>query len=295
MVRLPFFATRRLGHSTISAIAVATLLLLLLAFPAFAGAQGAVGGIAGDIGSGRSEIGGSSGITGTSGSLGGIGARPGSTNNAGNPVDTTPSDFFDGNSGPRGSLTTSSGGADNPFLNNGFDNPFDTVDPGENLNSVPGTPQRPVSVNDSDDIVDDDFAADDRPNGQFNDPNDRDVSFLGDPLTDRSSLIGFFNTVVNDFNFLELVNLSRNTIRGEWVAVDFDGRDFSRPFTIEPQRRADFDLHSNVGGDRFGYVLVSHNGSPGEIVGNVSQYGNTNGSMNFAVSQPLRRVFGQCQ
>ena len=104
----------------------------------------------------------------------------------------------------------------------------------------------------------------------------------------ETTIFGVYNTNVNDFNFLELVNLTNKTVNGNWRAINFDGATFTGAFTIAPNRRADIDLHSNVGAGRFGHVIVTHDAPRGALFGFVSQYSGSVTDFSLSVSNPLK-------
>ena len=89
-----------------------------------------------------------------------------------------------------------------------------------------------------------------------------------------TTLFGGYNTNVNDFNFLELTNIGNQTLNGTITATNFDGTVVinAQSFSVAAQRRADVDLHTPVGVDKFGVVRVTHDGPLGTLKGNVSQY-----------------------
>ena len=105
-----------------------------------------------------------------------------------------------------------------------------------------------------------------------------------------NALVGFFNTVVNTFNFLELVNVTNDPVNGSFVAIDFDGNSFVESFTLPAQRRRDFDIHSLVGQGRFGHIFVDWTGASNAVFGAIGQYGGTANTLVFRCEVPLERV-----
>ena len=107
-----------------------------------------------------------------------------------------------------------------------------------------------------------------------------------------TTLYGGFNTNVNDFNFLELTNISSAQIGGKIYAVNFDGTVAinGAAFTVEPNRRLDIDLHTPAGADKYGLVYVSHNGPFGSLKGTVSQYTGTVSNFNLTGTIPLTPI-----
>ena len=107
-----------------------------------------------------------------------------------------------------------------------------------------------------------------------------------------TTLYGGYNTNVNDFNFLELSNISNSTITGTTTATNFDGSVVinAQPFSVAAGRRVDVDIHTLAGADKFGILKVTHDGPSGAIQGNVSQYAGTVSNFSLSVSTPLRPV-----
>lgn len=106
----------------------------------------------------------------------------------------------------------------------------------------------------------------------------------------ETTLYGGYNTNVNDFNFLELLNTTNSTITGTITAVNFDGTVVinAQAFTVTANNRADVDIHTAAGADRFGLIRVSHNGPPGALQASVSQYSGTASDFELRASTPLR-------
>jgi hypothetical protein len=71
-----------------------------------------------------------------------------------------------------------------------------------------------------------------------------------------TSRVCSFNTFVNDFNFLEVFNTGFSPAIVSYIATDFEGNTFSAVGTIAPGARADFDIHSQVGSQKFGSIVV---------------------------------------
>lgn len=112
----------------------------------------------------------------------------------------------------------------------------------------------------------------------------------------ETTLFGDFNTNVNDFNYLELTNLSNASISGTITAITSDGTVAvnAATFTIAPDRRFDVDLHSAVGADKYGLVRVTQNGPAGALKAIVSQYQGTPTNFTLTATIPLVPV-GQRQ
>ena len=98
-----------------------------------------------------------------------------------------------------------------------------------------------------------------------------------------------FNTNVNDFNFLELTNVTNATVTGKVTAITADGTTVinGAGFSISAQRRADIDLHTPAGADKYGLVIVTHDGPVGALKGGVSQYSGTVSSFELTGFVPL--------
>lgn len=72
----------------------------------------------------------------------------------------------------------------------------------------------------------------------------------------ETTLACSFNTSVNDFNFLEVTNLGTQPAVVSYLAKDFTGEIFTATGFIAPGKRADFDIHSQVGPGKFGSIVV---------------------------------------
>lgn len=105
-----------------------------------------------------------------------------------------------------------------------------------------------------------------------------------------TTLYGGYNTNVNDFNFLEISNVSTDAVTGSITATNFDGTVVisAQAFTVQPGRRVDVDIHSAAGADKFGVVTVTHNGPPGALQANVSQYAGAVTDFELRSSNPLQ-------
>lgn len=100
---------------------------------------------------------------------------------------------------------------------------------------------------------------------------------------DETTLVGGFNTVVTNFNFLELSATARfasvneniegqvilkRTLQGGTVILPF-----SFDFSTSVQVRQDISIHDLIGNAQdFGQVVVIHNAPPGLLKARVSQY-----------------------
>ena len=105
----------------------------------------------------------------------------------------------------------------------------------------------------------------------------------------ETTLIGGFNTFINNFNFLELTNLTASTVTGTVTAIDFAGNTVinAQAFSVAANRRADIDLHTTIGPEKFGTVIVTHNAPFGGLQGYVSQYRGTAASFDLRATVPL--------
>ena len=86
-----------------------------------------------------------------------------------------------------------------------------------------------------------------------------------------TTLYGGFNTVVTDFNFIEVTNTSIATDVSSVISVNVRATGtlaaaqvLNQTFTLAPGARKDVDVHSVAGSD-FGPVTITHNGAPGSI------------------------------
>ena len=107
----------------------------------------------------------------------------------------------------------------------------------------------------------------------------------------ETTLFGAYNTVVNDFNFLELENTTNSTIAVTITAVNFDDTLDSPTaqitLNVNSNSRSDVNLHDQVGDNKFGILIVAHDGPLGALKGRVSQYVGTAESFSLSVTVPL--------
>lgn len=107
----------------------------------------------------------------------------------------------------------------------------------------------------------------------------------------QTSLYGAYNTVINSINFLELENSTSSPVNGTIYAYNFDSPPgqpvASLDFSIAANSRQDFDLHSRVGQQKFGNLVVSHSGPLGSLKGRVAQYRGTASDFEIATVVPL--------
>jgi len=107
-----------------------------------------------------------------------------------------------------------------------------------------------------------------------------------------TTLYGGYNTNVNDFNFLELTNISNAQLTGKIFAINFDGTTAinGASFTVESNRRLDVDLHTPAGADKYGLVYVTHNGPHGSLKATVSQYSGNVNNFELTGTVPLTPI-----
>jgi hypothetical protein len=94
----------------------------------------------------------------------------------------------------------------------------------------------------------------------------------------ETTLYGGFNTVVTDFNFIEVTNTLIDTEKDEVIRFRITARGTIAGVTIldqiidiNPSQRIDIDVHSTAGND-FGPVVITHNGPPGSLRAVNAQY-----------------------
>ena len=104
-----------------------------------------------------------------------------------------------------------------------------------------------------------------------------------------TTLFAPYNTTVNDFNFLEMTNTGNATCNAQVSIVDQAGTTIvtNSAVAVPAQRRVDFDVHSAVGANKFGFVRVTHDCPLGTLGGFVSQYAGTVSNFSLSVSLPL--------
>ena len=127
--------------------------------------------------------------------------------------------------------------------------------------------------------------------------NQSTALFTGTPVTakaridcDETTLYGGYNTNVNDFNFLEILNITNTTLNAAITATNSDGTVViaQQVVTVQPNRRADIDLHTPAGANKFGLLEVIHNGPKGGLQASVSQYDGTVSNFVLTSSLPLK-------
>jgi hypothetical protein len=97
-------------------------------------------------------------------------------------------------------------------------------------------------------------------------------------LCKETTLYGGFNTVVTDFNFIEITNTLTNTDINSEVVVKVIANGtiagaevLNTTITLQPGQRQDVNIHSSAAND-FGPVILTHNGPQGSIRAVNAQY-----------------------
>lgn len=104
----------------------------------------------------------------------------------------------------------------------------------------------------------------------------------------ETTIYGGFNTNANPFNFLELTNVTGDTIAGRVRAFHYDGTQvLDTSFSILANRRFDINLHDSTGPNLYGSVVVTHDGPLGALQGNVSQYSGSASDLTLRASVAL--------
>lgn len=105
----------------------------------------------------------------------------------------------------------------------------------------------------------------------------------------ETTLYGGFNTNVNDFNFLELINITNTAISGNITATNTDGTVVinNQAFTVQPNRRSDIDIHTPAGPLKYGLIKVTHNAPLGGLQALVSQYDGNISNFVLTASIPM--------
>ena len=105
----------------------------------------------------------------------------------------------------------------------------------------------------------------------------------------ETTLYGGYNTNANPFNFLELTNTTNATIAGRVRGFNYDGTaTVDTTFSIAANNRYDVDVHSAAGANKYGILIVTHNGPYGALNGAVSQYSGSVGSLTLRATVPLK-------
>ncbi len=89
----------------------------------------------------------------------------------------------------------------------------------------------------------------------------------------ETTLYGGFNTNANPFNFLEITNQTGAAISGKVRAINFDGTEaLNTTFSVAANSRFDINIHGSVGSNKYGTLVVTHDGPHGALQSNLSQY-----------------------
>lgn len=105
----------------------------------------------------------------------------------------------------------------------------------------------------------------------------------------ETSLYGGYNTNASPYNFLELSNTTNATVSGRVRGYNYDGTaTVDATFSIEANRRYDIDVHSAAGPNKYGLLVVTHDGPYGALQGAVSQYISSNSQLILQATVPLK-------
>ncbi len=105
----------------------------------------------------------------------------------------------------------------------------------------------------------------------------------------ETSLYGGYNTNASPFNFLELLNTTNGTIAGTVRGFNYNGtQTVNTGFSIGPNLRYDIDIHTAAGPNKYGMLIVTHDGPYGALQGFVSQYISSSGQLQLQATVPLK-------
>ncbi len=107
-------------------------------------------------------------------------------------------------------------------------------------------------------------------------------------ICNETDLFGGFNTYVNNFNFLELENMSDADLEVQIVLSNTTAN--LGTVTIPASSRVDVDLHTPAGSNNYGLVRVLHNGPLGAIRGRTSFYTGTVSSFALTGTRELAPI-----
>ncbi len=98
-----------------------------------------------------------------------------------------------------------------------------------------------------------------------------------------------FNTNASEYNFLELTNRTNRTIYGQLSYLNNSGVAIGNTtyFQLSPYQRKDVDIHSIVGQNKYGQVLIKVGSTTtvAEVGASVSHYYTSNGKLRQTVSE----------
>ncbi len=111
-----------------------------------------------------------------------------------------------------------------------------------------------------------------------------------DAQCNETSLFGGYNTNANPFNFLEISNLTNESITGKIFATNFDGTVVinGNSFTVPAGLRIDVDVHTAAGANKFGILKIIHDGPLGGIQANTSFYSGTPAALTLRGTVPAQ-------
>lgn len=107
---------------------------------------------------------------------------------------------------------------------------------------------------------------------------------------DRTYYFCSYNTFASDYNWLEISNLSEETVIARVFILDNSGKPVSAPvaglvpgdiqLNLNPFARGDFSIHDEVGANMFGQAIIVLDGLDDNISAGVSYYKNDAGELN---------------
>lgn len=106
----------------------------------------------------------------------------------------------------------------------------------------------------------------------------------------ETTLFGGYNTNANPFNFLEISNLTNQTINGKIFATNFNGVVVinGANFSVLAGRRTDISLHDAAGPNVFGLLKIVHDGPLGALQANTSFYSGPVSSLELKGTVPAK-------
>ncbi|HQH25921.1 MAG TPA: hypothetical protein PLP17_00880 [Oligoflexia bacterium] len=121
----------------------------------------------------------------------------------------------------------------------------------------------------------------------FNNSQSSDVDFRLECL--ETTLYGGYNTNANPFNFLELTNTTNAAVSGRVRGFNFDGSPSVETFFgIAANSRFDIDVHTAAGPNKYGVLIVTHNGPYGALQGVLAQYSGPPSALVLQSTLPLQ-------
>ena len=109
-----------------------------------------------------------------------------------------------------------------------------------------------------------------------------------------TTLIGGFNTMSSNYNFLELVvsGVPSNAIIGTVRLANYENQEAVVPFGLNAVRR-DISIHDRFGAPTYGRAMVCHDGAPGSVQASLAEYridGNNPASFTLVGRSELKAV-----